>query len=81
MRAAEATGHRIRVVDGHEHRVHLVHHREQLLGAVGIAGPEQVEHLAPQLARGLGHAVEVRRGVDTELGRSREARALRRTRA
>ena len=48
--------------------VHLVHQREQPLRLLPLVGAQAIEDLPAQLARGLGHAVEVGLDVDPELG-------------
>ena len=53
-RASEPAGHRVRMVDGDELRVDVVHRGQQLLGTCQLAGAEPVEDVAPQLRRRLG---------------------------
>ena len=72
-------GERVGVVDGDEHPVDVVHEREQPLGLRALVAPEAVEHLSPQLARGLRHPVEVGLHVDTELAGGGQRVAPRRT--
>ena len=63
----QSSGERVGIVDGHEHRVDLVHERQQPLGLGALLAPEAVEHLAAQLAGRFRHPVEVRLHVDAEL--------------
>ena len=64
--AAEAAGHRVRVVDGDEDGVHLVHGAEPDFAFGNVAGAEGIQEVAAELADSFAHAVEVGGQLDIE---------------
>src|SRR5688572_17633461 len=66
-RSPEPAGQRVRVVDGHQQPVDLVHQLEEHLAAVKLAAPQLVQHEAAKLAGCLGEAVQERRDSDSDL--------------
>src|ERR687887_2829147 len=61
---AETAGQRVRVVNRDQQAVDIVHGAQDRLTAVQLAPPEQVQHVAPQLADRLGKPIQERRRGD-----------------